>query len=206
MKYYWGEPDTLVTWCEEKYNVTNYISEFWNSITNIFYLIVAYNTYSPKNKLLTFYISLLSFGSFMFHSTSRYYFQLLDEIPMLLLINEILYLFYGKTKFTNCLQLRKYLNLSTSTNICIYLIIKNYNYFLFVFTINILMVLLVSFNYRHGNRKYLYLSIGSMTAGKILWEIEQNYCYYNKFFYLLHGFWHLFSSISLNYIIKFVIN
>ena len=203
MNYYWGNSDTLVTWCEEKYNISEYISEFWNSITNIFYFIVAYKTYTPDNKLLTFYITLLGFGSFMFHLTSRYYFQILDEIPMLLILNEIVYLFYKKTRITRSPHLKSLLSSSTSMNVCIYLITRNYNFFLFVFTLNVILVLWVAINYDKGNQLYLFLSAGSMTLGKICWEIEQNYCHKFDWIYLLHGLWHLLSALSIYTIIKF---
>ncbi|CAG59972.1 uncharacterized protein GVI51_H05445 [Nakaseomyces glabratus] len=88
---YWGKPTALIDWCEENYVVTPYIAEWCNTITNAAFLVVAfYCTYSAyTNKLEKRFIfiglgfSLVGIGSWLFHMTLQYRFQLLDELPML---------------------------------------------------------------------------------------------------------------------------
>ena len=65
--YFWGEPDGLVYFCEEKYNVNPYISEFWNSISNLSYIYVGYKV----SRIPTFSNSIYAVGlaSFLFHAT-----------------------------------------------------------------------------------------------------------------------------------------
>ncbi|EGA60287.1 Ydc1p [Saccharomyces cerevisiae FostersO] len=68
-----------------------YIAEWSNTITNSIFLMTAfYSTYSAwRNKLETRYIligmgfSLVGIGSWLFHMTLQYRYQLLDELPML---------------------------------------------------------------------------------------------------------------------------
>lgn len=88
---YWGKPTSLIDWCEENYVVSPYIAEWSNTITNSIFLMTAfYSTYSAwRNKLETRYIligmgfSLVGIGSWLFHMTLQYRYQLLDELPML---------------------------------------------------------------------------------------------------------------------------
>ena len=145
----------------------------------------------------------MGLGSFLFHGTSRYYFELLDEIPMLLVSNELLYLFYGKTRLTMSPNLYMYNSVNIMITTCTYIIFKNYSYFLFIFAMSILNIIVVGFSYKKSNKTDLYLSIGSMTTGKILWDIEQKYCNSYDWVYLLHSLWHLLSATSLYYIIKY---
>ena len=40
---FWGKPDVSVSFCEEKYVVSDYIAEYYNSMTAISYMIVGLN-------------------------------------------------------------------------------------------------------------------------------------------------------------------
>lgn len=37
---YWGEPTATIEWCEENYEITNYIAEFWNTISNLLMILL----------------------------------------------------------------------------------------------------------------------------------------------------------------------
>lgn len=84
-----------INWCEEDYAVCNFIAEFWNSITGIFLCSSSIYCYY-KNKqdnihVLTYSNILLFFvgvGTALFHGTLIYIWQLLDEIPMMLIVIE----------------------------------------------------------------------------------------------------------------------
>ncbi|CAI4054427.1 hypothetical protein SUVZ_16G2010 [Saccharomyces uvarum] len=88
---YWGKPTSLIDWCEENYVVSPYIAEWSNTFTNSIFLMTAfYSTYSAwRNKLETRFVliglgfSLVGIGSWLFHMTLQYRYQLLDELPML---------------------------------------------------------------------------------------------------------------------------
>ena len=41
-KMYWGNPDVSVKFCEDKYGVSNYVAEYYNTLSAIFYIIVVY--------------------------------------------------------------------------------------------------------------------------------------------------------------------
>ena len=84
--------NTLVKFCEKKYIYSNYIAEFYNTISNIFYLIFGiYWLYIfNKNNIVgincfCYSTIFLGIGSILFHSTSNYYMELVDEFSMFLL-------------------------------------------------------------------------------------------------------------------------
>ncbi|AET40912.1 alkaline dihydroceramidase Ecym_7059 [Eremothecium cymbalariae DBVPG len=87
---FWGEPTSTIDWCEENYVLSYYVAEWSNTITNSVFIIQAvYLTYSSiRHKLEKRFIltslgfGLVGIGSWLFHMTLRYEFQLLDELPM----------------------------------------------------------------------------------------------------------------------------
>jgi len=89
---YWGKWSSTINWCEQDYAVSPYITEFVNTITNawvIVLLITLYGVYKynlPKRLYIIYAgISCVGIGSWMFHMTLRWDWQVLgDEIPMII--------------------------------------------------------------------------------------------------------------------------
>lgn len=94
---------STVDWCEINYNRSQYIAEFWNTISGLFLIgsgVLYYkNNVDWMQKNPRFYINfvrisgllvLVGIGTMLFHGTLYYPFQLLDELPMILLANEYL--------------------------------------------------------------------------------------------------------------------
>ncbi|QEU61200.1 Ydc1/Ypc1 [Kluyveromyces lactis] len=87
---FWGAPTSTIDWCEENYVISPYIAEWSNTLTNSgFILLALYLLYSSwKNKLETRFklvcagFGLVGIGSWLFHMTLQYKYQLLDELPM----------------------------------------------------------------------------------------------------------------------------
>ncbi|SMN21202.1 similar to Saccharomyces cerevisiae YBR183W YPC1 Alkaline ceramidase that also has reverse (CoA-independent) ceramide synthase activity [Maudiozyma saulgeensis] len=87
---FWGNTTAIIDWCEENYVVSYYIAEWSNTLTNFMFILVAtYYTYCIyRNRLETRFIligmmfALVGFGSWFFHMTLKYRYQLLDELPM----------------------------------------------------------------------------------------------------------------------------
>ena len=88
---------TFSDWCELNYEVTHYIAEFWNTVSNLvmilfpLYGIYWSFQYSKTNKSFRIPLTiiwchmgliLVGIGSWMFHMTLLYKYQLLDELPM----------------------------------------------------------------------------------------------------------------------------
>lgn len=88
---FWGKPTSTIDWCEENYVVSKYIAEALNTVTNAVFIALAsfatYHAYSNKLEPRFIYIGLgfllVGVGSWLFHMTLKYHFQLLDELPMI---------------------------------------------------------------------------------------------------------------------------
>lgn len=89
---------STVDWCEKNYAVTPLIAEFWNSLSGVA-LIISSIVFYKRNyqykeyfNIITLLLICTGIGTIMFHSTLSYHFQLLDELPMLILSSEYLIL------------------------------------------------------------------------------------------------------------------
>jgi len=88
---YWGEVTATIDWCEHNYTLTKYLAEFWNSVSSLVILVLglAGALLARRRHLehryiwLNFAVAVVGFGSFMFHGTMRFGWQLWDEIPMI---------------------------------------------------------------------------------------------------------------------------
>ncbi|XP_014669330.1 PREDICTED: alkaline ceramidase 3-like [Priapulus caudatus] len=88
---FWGPPTSTLDWCESNYEVTYYVAEFWNTISNVVMIIppvlAAYRSWKvdTEMRVTLSYLALLcvGIGSWCFHMTLRYEMQLLDELPMI---------------------------------------------------------------------------------------------------------------------------
>lgn len=88
---FWGMPTSTIDWCEENYVVSPYIAEALNTVTNAGFIALALFAifHAWRNKLeLRFVFTaagflLVGIGSWFFHMTLRYEYQLLDELPMI---------------------------------------------------------------------------------------------------------------------------
>ncbi|XP_077862924.1 alkaline ceramidase 3-like [Saccoglossus kowalevskii] len=88
---FWGVPTSTLDWCEENYVVTSYIAEFWNTVSNLAFIIPPFlgMIQAIQDKLeirfIIAYFSLLAvgIGSWFFHMTLLYEMQLFDELPMI---------------------------------------------------------------------------------------------------------------------------
>ena len=117
---YLGYQTSTISWCEDKFVHSPYIAEFYNSISNLFYIFIYYiGLYSVRCLPCKTYdqklFSMLLFTgacSFYFHATLSLLGQIMDELSILFVLSQSLLLLY-----------------KSSTNIC-YLI----NFFTFIFT------------------------------------------------------------------------
>jgi len=101
---YWGPISSNVDWCEPNYVHSFYLCEFWNTLSNIpmitlgfwgmcyAYLIgreAVQNGITRTNQFYSFsigffFLFFVGVGSWMFHMTLLYKYQMLDELPMIL--------------------------------------------------------------------------------------------------------------------------
>ncbi|CAN8099532.1 unnamed protein product [Discula destructiva] len=88
---FWGSQTATLNWCEEDYNITPYIAEFFNTATNLIFMYLGIlglrdclRYGAAKVYLVAFagYI-VVGLGSMAFHASLKYSMQLADELPMI---------------------------------------------------------------------------------------------------------------------------
>lgn len=92
LKGFWHPHTATLDWCEDNYVVSQYIAEFYNTISSLIFPLLAiftgYRNYKnvglPKRFIVSFLIlGLVGIGSALFHGTLKYSMQLADELPMI---------------------------------------------------------------------------------------------------------------------------
>jgi len=86
----WGHHTGTIDWCETNYSHSRYIAEFVNSLTNFPSIFLGlYGLYHTQTNgiplrygLCFLGLSLIGVGSFGFHASLRWEWQLMDELPM----------------------------------------------------------------------------------------------------------------------------
>jgi dihydroceramidase len=93
---YWDPSTATIDWCEPNYVHSPYIVEFWNTWSNLAFVVLAWKeirTVTPRTQygvvLLLRLMMCLGISSAFFHGTLKLYAQLADEIVM----NSIVMLF-----------------------------------------------------------------------------------------------------------------
>lgn len=93
---------STIDWCEDNYLTSNVIAEYWNTVSGVFliYCGLYFSGWldhyircelTKTGKLMI----LIGIGTMLFHATLLYPFQLMDEIPILLLAIEYMQLLAG---------------------------------------------------------------------------------------------------------------
>jgi dihydroceramidase len=86
----YGNHTSTIDWCEENYTHTPYVAEFYNAFTNFPTVALGlYGAYAAlqgglKKRYALAYLGLvcIGLGSFGFHATLTWEWQLMDELPM----------------------------------------------------------------------------------------------------------------------------
>ena len=88
---FWEPVTSTIQWCEEDYYLTYYSAEIINTLTNLLFIYLAYfgirscrsNGHDTVFSVAYFGYFLVGIGSFMFHTTLKYPWQLVDELNMI---------------------------------------------------------------------------------------------------------------------------
>uniref|UniRef100_M4BLT0 Alkaline phytoceramidase n=1 Tax=Hyaloperonospora arabidopsidis (strain Emoy2) TaxID=559515 RepID=M4BLT0_HYAAE len=99
---FWGPPTSTIDWCELNYQYSFYIAEFWNTISNLLFVLLGlYGLYRSiklrfERRFHVQFIGVMvtGFGSAMFHGTLQHVYQQCDETPMVWSVLAWLYIVY----------------------------------------------------------------------------------------------------------------
>ena len=210
-------PSSL-NWCEYNYKVVPFIAEFWNTLTGLALCISSFVFYKNNSALIyndlvkdnnnlnrylinaNYLLFIVGIGTIFFHGTLLYIFQLFDEIPMLLItfdyiyillnINKSNYVWFYYTKYIWCFII--------ITSYWIHPTLQIITFFTF-FTTNICIIILnishTSHIYKiHYKENYLpvigFIGVICLT----IWIIDSLFCRYVQHLYL-HSMWHIVTSV-----------
>ena len=191
---FWGKPDVSVSFCEDKYVVSDYIAEYYNTMSALSYVIVGILFYRTRLKNLSIIMILLGLGTALLHGTLRFYGQWLDETCMLILsffiIKEIRMERFNKR--TN--------NLYLLALILPYFVFERFFcYFFLVFcSLQIYIYLIARKKIKKYTLEYYLINSYSiiLIISGICWLLDQLFCEYVKE-YQLHAVWHAGTALSM---------
>ena len=189
---FWGPPSSTINWCETNYEVNHYIAEFWNTITNLGFILPSIYGMRNCHKLniearytYSFILLLLvGVGSWMFHMTLRYEMQLLDEIPMMWCGSYIVYCLYRSRciGFTKEARIVGFILVAHCTiGTLLYMANKNPIFFQTMFGLVVISGVSLSIyqNYRHYSPLGWKLSKAAVIftiIGFLFWNLDNLYC------------------------------
>lgn len=214
---YWGPIDAAHQFCEAKYAVSPFVAEFWNAISNVPCFIIPglYGLYRGRSdqdlrlKLIWAHMALVGLGSLMFHGTMRFKWELLDEVPMVMLVlcgvlskDDVHWLTRGIWKV-----LVHSVVVSISV-VGLYLYISRGAYEIFLHTFTAVVILDLALTCictakpdRHGSwvaQGCILAYIITIGAGRLFWEAEVRFCPAGSGGLLawLHVLWHVLAGLA----------
>lgn len=184
---------STIDWCEDNYTNSNYIAEYYNSLSSIFIALSGYifnkiqtknneyrmNIYTNNFKKIYKYLLVTSIGTFLFHGTLFFPFQLLDELPMLFISLEyirILLKFYKNNKNNLKFSIEKVVKYSNIAKSTIYFIPLSYyiNHNLQILHFHIVLkifessILYMLYNLSNNCNKIAFIKISNQYKNKTL--------------------------------------
>ncbi|KAJ3331064.1 Alkaline ceramidase 3 [Kappamyces sp. JEL0680] len=201
---YWGPPTSTLDWCEPNYVTLYYVAEFWNTISNIPFIVasvvgvcncIALGAEVRDYVNMAIGVFLIGVGSLAFHATLLYESQLLDELPMLYGACALVYSFFLLDNvFQTRQEKRKRIALSVfllaySAAVTIYYELSRQPLVFQVAYGLLAATLILSPQWRLGRliRSFTpeqksqiwtayYWAIGNYLFGFLLWQFENHYC------------------------------
>lgn len=217
MTGYWYPVTSTIDWCEDNYTHHYYIAEFWNTISNLAYILFGiYGLRSVRSvrsvggrssvlsvetrfKVAFASLILVGFGSALFHGTLKWFGQMCDEISMFIASSVVLYIVLEHDHLVPKHKYLPYLLIIFVCGFsCIYI---QFQYALLFQSVWILITIYTFVKFYAlvkridiNERKYCYLIIAVFFISAFCWLVEQLLCNHLSIIkYLqLHAFvWHL---------------
>tara|TARA_Y100000389_G_scaffold171438_1_gene179100 strand:+ start:598 stop:1287 length:690 start_codon:yes stop_codon:yes gene_type:complete len=192
-----------IDWCEQNFVYSDYIAEFYNTISNIpfigFYYLGLYTFKhfhcQGDDKFLYGCLLFTGISSFYFHATLSLFSQLLDEFCIIFLLANTLIMIY---KNKNIRFAIKGYTLTHSIVMCYYPFINIPVLFMIGFTV--WKILRDKFKKYHdiSFKKYWSLAQYFFILSVCCWLIDKFLCTYTHGIQF-HALWHIFSAVCAYY-------
>jgi hypothetical protein len=185
MSYYWGEPDISLGFCEEKYAKVEWVAEYYNTVTSLFYVLSGILFIRTPVSHLAWLLIGVGVGSAALHGTLRWPGQWTDEIAMLLLS------FFGLRELMP--RIPRILVVPLLLGYCE--LSGNFFFFFATFTAFQCLFLWEACSIRR-RRKVICIYAGLILLATACWLGDQFLCP-QLGSYHLHGWWHVLSSLAV---------
>lgn len=233
---FWGNRTATIDWCEKNYEVTYYIAEFWNTVTNLIMILLPlwgireiFKQNLDRRFICSYlFLMVVGFGSWSFHMTLLYSMQLMDELPM---VWGACYLFYslyeshlfGRVKNDVKIQYAKITSIGFAIMFTVLYLIwpiplfHNLVYGILISSSYYLEVQLIADTKCKTCKNLCIASFLTCAFAFFLWNIDRHFC--SRLTYLreslptsampltqLHGWWHLLVGYGVYLQILFCIH
>lgn len=231
---FWGPPTSTIDWCEENYVVSFFIAEFINTLSNSFFILLAVyamsssikNRFELRFTLISFGFALVGIGSWLFHMTLKYEYQLLDELPMIYATCIPLWSVFSEDK-SQSMSWAIGWSIVIGSNLltAIYLHFKDPTIHQVAYAlINVLIIIrshLLTLKYvkNEADRKRLFKimvsGVATFLTGYFLWNLDVHFCSSwigirrvlgipLGFLFELHGWWHILTGTGVYYYVVYL--
>eukprot|EP00026_Physarum_polycephalum_P015166 Phypoly_transcript_15790.p1 GENE.Phypoly_transcript_15790~~Phypoly_transcript_15790.p1 ORF type:complete len:300 (+),score=19.99 Phypoly_transcript_15790:113-901(+) len=223
---FWGKPTASLDWCEVNYYYTPYVAEFWNSLSSLWLVVIAFfGLIKGRNldiqlpvQLSYVILGVVGIGSTLFHATLLYSCQLLDELPMIYGTLIFLYTIFEFEKDSTVNRLFVPLLTLIGVSITLLMLTHSENPQLHQIAYAILVFMLIfrslyitykspiSTQERANFQFFLIYSIAVFGSGYVSWITERKLCSngYVIPWVQLHSFWHLLTGTGTFGLIQFL--
>lgn len=197
----------LIEWCEPHNAHSAYITEYYNSWSNVFFILSAIASYwSNLHTKCNMTMCIVGLGSFWFHATQSYIGELFDELPMSLLM----YFYYEMSCINAKIPVYKQTYFTIATiGWSYYIYVKSHIFFTNMFTIQLLIPIYIIVAKTKYNKLRLLMALCSIVAAKIAWKYERylfetNRCPTDEtsLLYYLHSFWHFGAALAHYFLVS----
>ncbi|KAJ1986921.1 hypothetical protein GGI25_006031 [Coemansia spiralis] len=224
---YWGDVTSSMDWCEENYEWTPYIAEFFNSWSSLAMIVLGEAcarmnpTGNPAFTLLGRSITVVGIGSWLFHATLKYSMQMTDELPMLWAISIGCYISITMQYDVNRRMVKNTLTLWTLfVSLLTACFSGKVQFFLFQSSFNLLSGVMAYLCWRakrdleNSNMSHVAqlfpAGVKLYILAAVVWLTDTNLCTYINgrnessimpFNVQLHAWWHVLASFGLVYLV-----
>lgn len=226
---YWDQVTSTIDWCEENYVVTHYIAEAMNTISNSVFIFLALfavvssykNNLEVRFQLISLGFMLVGIGSWAFHMTLKYEYQLLDELPMIYATCIPMWSVFSEGQTAGRSTMIAW-SVAFGANFltAIYLYFKDPTIHQVAYALLNLFIVLKSSHLtqehvkdakeRSKLRKTMLQGILMFLFGYFLWNCDVHFCNFwirirrtigmpYGFFFELHAWWHVFTGLGVYY-------
>lgn len=217
---FWTQTATI-DWCESNYDLSYYVAEFWNTISNLAFVLPqlyqfnhlsSYKIIEPTYRWAFLSLALVGLGSFLFHMTLSRPMQMFDETSMILVSLHGFYLLYIiKEPNVNRKVLATSLVLYGLIFLGLYVFLVEWPIFHHT-TFGLLVYASIFIGYQlkksHGPHYKFWTVLTMQHSAFVFWLIDKHYCETLTYFrethiplvfkplFQFHAIWHLLMGLG----------